>query len=119
MTKRKNAPEGATHKDAVSVTGEQLAAAVVNAAKAGFMGMLSVTGQSSLKVVTDEGTWPLPAGDYIVLMLPRPTGESGVRWLRASDAEALAGVGWTVGGTVGGTAAGNAGAVGGDEGGGT
>lgn len=57
MTKRKNAPAGSEHK----VTGQQLAAAVVEAAKDGFMGMLSVTGQTSLKVTTDEGTWPLPA----------------------------------------------------------
>lgn len=91
MTKRKNAPDAYN----ISVTGEQLAAAVVNAAKDGFMGMLSVAGQSSLKVVTDEGTWPLPAGDYIVLMLPKPVGDKGVRWLRVADAETLAGVGGT------------------------
>lgn len=96
MTKRKNAPAGSEHK----VTGQQLAAAVVEAAKDGFMGMLSVTGQTSLKVTTDEGTWPLPAGDYIVLMLPQPVGDKGVRWLRVADAEKLAGVGGTdVGGT--------------------
>lgn len=71
------------------------------------MGMLSITGQSSLKVVTDEGTWPLPAGDYIVLMLPAPVGDKGVRWLRVSDAESLAGVGGTV--------AGKSGAVGGTK----
>lgn len=102
MTKRKNAPAGATNDTNISVTGEQLAAAVVNAAKAGFMGMLSITGQSSLKIQTDEGTWPLPAGDYIVLMLPQPVGDKGVRWLRVSDAEALAGVGGPAG-DVGGT----------------
>lgn len=91
MTKRKNAPAGAD----IKVTGEQLAAAVVNAAREGFMGMLSITGQSSLKVTTDEGTWPLPEGDYVVLMLPKPTGDKGVRWLRVADAERLAGVGGT------------------------
>lgn len=98
MTKRKNAPDASN----ISVTGEQLAAAVTNAAKDGFMGMLSVTGQSSLKVTTDEGTWALPAGDYIILMLPQPIGDKDVRWLRVSDAEALAGVGGTAG-AVGGT----------------
>lgn len=91
MTKRKNAPDASD----ISVTGEQLATAVINAAKDGFMGMLSVAGQASLKVVTDEGTWPLPAGDYIVLMLPKPVGDKGVRWLRVADAETLAGVGGT------------------------
>lgn len=91
MTKRKNAPDASN----ISVTGEQLAAAVVNAAKDGFMGMMSVAGQSSLKITTDEGTWPLPAGDYIVLMLPKPVGDKGVRWLRVSNAESLAGVGGT------------------------
>lgn len=92
MTKRKNEAAVPEH----NVTGKQLAAAVVEAAQDGFMGMLSIAGQSSLKVTTDEGTWPLPAGDYIVLMLPKPVGDKGVRWLRVSDAEALAG---EVGGT--------------------
>ena len=70
-----------------TVSAEQLKQAVIEQAGSGFLGMLSLVGQTGVKVQTEGGSYPLPDADYIVLMLAKPTGAKRVGWVRVEEAD--------------------------------
>jgi hypothetical protein len=75
------------------VVGEALLRdAIVTGAQANaYAGMLAVISQTGIRVQTDAGSWPLPDGDYVVLMLRNPSGEAPrCAWLRTEPDSANA-----------------------------
>lgn len=70
-----------------SVPAKRIADAVkARADGEGFLGMMTLVGQTGIKVQTEAGSFPLPDGDYVILLLKADLpGDPRVAWIRAED----------------------------------